>query len=231
MADPVVPNVPGVPPLIRSGPAPELPPALTGDTFEGIGATTLPQWGLYQHGEPVVFAESVISFDFVQDYSLLDYPVEDGGFETYNKVKIPFEVKLRFSTGGSVIDRSGLLGTLDGIAGSLELYDAITPEEQYLSVNVEHYDYRRRNENAGRLEVDVHLRQIRVTATEAFSNTAAPSGADPKNLGALQPVPATTTQAQDIFSLLNNPFNAGPGFADQQPLPSTTPDDVYSAGW
>lgn len=205
MVNPIVPDVPGVPPLVRSGPAPAPPVLLQGDTISTVGQTTSPHWGLFLNGEQVVFADSVNAFEFKQDWDLLDYPIEDGAFETYNKVKIPFEIHIRFATGGSESNRTALLDTIDRISETLDLYDAVTPEATYTNCNIEHYDYKRTNDNgAGLILVDVHLRQVRVTETPQFSNTSTPSGADPLNEGGVQAQPANTTQTTKVYNLFNS---------------------------
>lgn len=205
MTNPVVPDVPGVPPLVRSGPAPASPPLLQGDTLASVGQSVFPKWGLFLNGEQVLFPDSVVTFSFKQDYELLDYPVEEGGFETYNKVIIPSEIQMRVAKGGAESNRAALIDTIDGLAQTLDLYTVVTPEASYLDYNIERYDYKRTNDNGvGMIIIDIHLRQVRVVTVPEFSQTAAPSGADATQQGALQPVPASTTQAMQIFSLFNN---------------------------
>jgi len=153
-------------------------------------------------GFPVVFADSVVSVDFRQEWLLANYPLEQGAFETYDKVKVPFEARVRFASGGSLFDRQLLLDSVNAIAGDLNLYDVVSPEFTYFSVNVSHYDYRRESRNGvGLLSVDVWLRQIRVTAAPSFSNTQAPSGANPNSNGQAQPQAASTAQAAKIAGL------------------------------
>ena len=172
MVFPNVPNVPGVPALPRlPGAVPAVVQLLVADAlslFAGFGST---QWGLFLNGLPVVTAESVVSFDFKKGANISNFPVENGGFESYNKVKRPFDVRLRFSTGGSLADRQALLDSIDDAVDSLDLMDAVTPEVTYQNVNPIHYDYRRTAINGvGLLIVDVFCEQVRVTASTSFTS-------------------------------------------------------------
>lgn len=205
---PNVPDVPGVPPLLRN---PNVAIAaislLVRDAlafFLGSGPT---QWGIFKNGFPVVLADSVISFDYKQDWSLSDYPVEQGKFETYNKVNSPFHTRVRFSSGGDESTRSNFIESIAAIAGTTDLFDVVTPEKVYQGVNVAHYDYRRTAASGlGLIVVDVWLLEVRDTATAtftntnqglttatfndrfAFQNTQQPSGANALNTGVVQPV-------------------------------------------
>jgi hypothetical protein len=205
LADPVVPDAPGVPPLVRAEPAPPEPTLQTGDTLNTVGATSTPQWGLFKDGEPVVFADSVVALEYKQDWDLLDYPIEGGAFETYNKVLTPFEVRVRFASGGSWNNRGALLSDIAYLAQTFDLYDVVTPEVTLSNCNIEHWDYKRSSDSGvGLIVVFVHLRQIRVTVNPEFSHTEAPSGADAVFAGSVQTSVATNQQMSDIFSQFND---------------------------
>lgn len=181
-------QVPGVPPLLNPDQQPDAnPPPLTGDTTSTFGPNNAPQWGLFKDGVAVITADSVISFGYKQDWTVSDYSVENGGFESYDKVQLPFNVRLRFATGGSDADRQKFLQSVAAIAGDLLQYDATTPEFNYLNVNVTHYDFDRASDKGvGLLAVDIWCIEIRENATATFTQTKAPSGANPVNTGNVQ---------------------------------------------
>jgi hypothetical protein len=94
---------------------------------------------------------------------------------------------------------SDLLDSVAAIAGDLNLYNVRTPEATYADVNVVHYDYRRTARNGvGLIEVDVWVREVRVTGLSTFGNTALPSGADPANLGTVSAAPVTKVIAAPL---------------------------------
>lgn len=201
MADqyPNVPIAPGVPPLLRDPSAPPIPPVapVNSNGVGSLGSSATPTWGIFlRNGKEVLKADTVVALDFKQDYAVADFPVEQGGFQSYDKVTLPFGVRVRFSRGGSEKDRQAFLATVATIAASLTLYDVVTPEVTYYDCNIAHYDYRRTaREGVGLLIVDLWLVQIRVTGTAAFSNTKSPAGASPVSGGTVQPVNATPAQA------------------------------------
>lgn len=233
MADfPDVPDVPGVPPVLRD-PGALLDPGLIlmqFDTVIGYGGNLTPQWGLYLGGVPVVVPDTIPSFEFKSDWAICDYPVERGGFESFNKVDIPFTTRIQFVSGGSVENREALLSQIAAVAGTLQLFDVVTPEVVYPSVNVQHYDYRRTARNGlGLLAVDMQLLEVRVTAGAAGDNTKAASGASPSSDGNVQPsadVPPTQ-QSVDSFASSSTqpvPFVGGSTPASPFPLPISSGD-------
>ena len=162
-----------------------------------FGGGVIPQWGLYRQGRSVVACESVLAFDHKVDFAVSDHPLERGSFESFNKVAIPFDVRLIFTAGGTEARRAALLNSLRRIAGDLQLYDAVTPETVYRDVNITHLDYRRTAQNgAGILVVAVWCQEIRQTSPStggSSASTAAPSGAGQENGGTVQPSDVDST--------------------------------------
>ena len=130
---------------------------------------------------------SIVSLDFKQDWTVSSYPVEQGGFQSYNKVQTPFEARVRIASGTSLFDRTNLLNVIAQLATSLDTYDIVTPDHMYKSANIHHYDYQRTaTSGAGLIVVDLWLTQIVQTSTSTFANTQTPSGADPLSGGQQQ---------------------------------------------
>lgn len=201
MVFPNVPNVPGVPPLARlPGFFANNTQPLTSDTIGSFGHPGTPQWGIFRNGQPVVVAESVQSVEYRQDWEISDYPLEQGAFESYNKVNTPFDAKVRFATGASEADRQQLIQSIENIAGTLNLYDVVTPERIYQSTNILHYDYNRTSSRGvGLLQVDVWVTEIRLNATAQFSSTQAASGASPVNDGTVQTTDPVQQQIDQMY--------------------------------
>lgn len=199
---PNVPNVPGVPPL--SSFASSTITLLTADALSFLGVGVFPQWGLFLNGVPVVTAESVNSFEYSQEWRIANYPIEQGKFASYDKVYMPFGVRIRFASGGSVAKRLALIASLDAIAGDLNLYSAVTPERVYDNVNVERLDYSRAAARGlGILVVDVHVVQINQTGSVSFQNTQSSSGTDAVSGGTVQPQAASPQQLTSVLGAVN----------------------------
>jgi len=198
MAFPVnVPRVPGVPSVLFAAGAGQIISLLTQDAVSLFSGGSLQQpWGIYLGGSPVVLADNVVSFDFRQQYTISDYPVEQGAFASYNKVQIPFDGRFRFSTGGSDDDKSAFVQSIRDIIGDLNLYTIVTPIAIYSSVNLTHWDYGQTATNGvGLLTIDVWTEEVRETGVQAMSNTQSPTAASQVNGGTVQPVSATSLQS------------------------------------
>lgn len=167
------------------------------ESLDGVESVTVsatrggPQWGIFKGGTAVIKAESVGEFGIKKEWTISDYPVEEGGFQSYNKVYIPFDARIQFRAGGSVENREALLKSVEDIAGDLQLYDVQMPEKVYQSVNVVHYDLRRKFDNGlGILIIDVYLEEVRDTADAEFSTPAPdPSSSAPPSAGGKNPAP------------------------------------------
>lgn len=157
---------------------------LSFDTYDGYGAGAPPQWGLFLNGQPVVIADTVTVFDYKQNWAIADYPVERGGFETYDKVNTPYKIHAQFVSGGNDAKRQALLDSIAAIGDPLTLYDVITPEAVYIGVNVEGYSYRRTSNNGlGLMIVDVNLLEIREEGVTDGKNAKTPSAYTPTQTG------------------------------------------------
>lgn len=197
---PSVPLVPGVPPIPGNVP-PVLPALLIADDASVIAFGAAPAvWGLFLTGtgQPAVASDSFVSFTLKKDMIVSDYPVEQGAFQSYDKVQLPFDARLRLAQGGSDFDRQAFLAAVDNAYNVVtQLFDVVTPDTVYPSVTVTHYDYARRADNgATLLVVDIWCAQVRQTGQQAFANTQQADGANPVSGGTAQPQPMQTSATQ-----------------------------------
>ncbi len=215
---PDVPQASGVPAVFRAPTQPVFTAVLLlADVASVIGMFLPSQWGIFhQDGAPVAIPDSVVSVDFRREWRISDYPTERGGFQSFDKVATPFDIRVRFATSGFGF-RGNFLSAINAAATSLELFDVVTPDAVYENVNIVHYDYRRERQNGvGIILVDVWCEQVRATATTTFTSTKAPEGAATQNSGTVQPSAPTPAQAAAATG-------SGPGFgAALQREPNTT---------
>lgn len=191
---PNVPDLPGVPQLARAAlpNAASLTVALGGAVLSSLfgSLSTQNQWGIFDSsGNAVISPDSILSFGHHPRWKISDFPVQGTGnnptaFASYNKVKLPFDCRVRMSKGGNVSDRKTFLTTLDALAESIDTYSIITPEYTYQNADIEYYDVVRETQGQqadgafALWEVDVYFKQI-VAVQAQYSTTELENAANP----------------------------------------------------
>ena len=210
---PDVPPVAGVPDLNRlplaAGVLTGVTPFLQGLDYFGFLPGDIPQWILADdQGNAIVTPDSVVDLGYRGDEQVASYPVEKGSFASYNKVAQPQELTLRLSCGGKNMTRDLFLMELDFLRTSLTLVNIVTPEITYRGYNVDRVDYSRKNSTGlSLITAEVHFLEIRTSAQASYSNTAAASGADPQNQGAVctaENTPAPTNQQTPLQQAMSS---------------------------
>lgn len=177
---------------------------LTADSPSIGSAFGAPQWGIFtQQGAPLLVVDSVASIEYSRDYHISDYPQEQGAFESYNKVQLPFQAKIGFLINQS---RVQFLQNIEAAVASLDLVVVATPEISYSSANLTHYGYRRESSGGVTLiRVEVWCEEVRISATATAaagtpttpapvspnSDTQSLNGATPAANGQVQGSPTT----------------------------------------
>lgn len=194
-----VPNVPGVPRLSSFSALDVI--LLTIDLISAIEGFGTQEWGIFNAGVPAFEFNSVINFEYRRDWSIADYQVEEGGFQSYDKVQHPYDVRMTLVSRGTESSRQALLESIEQVADSLDLLDVVTPEKTYVECNISHFDLRRNAKSGvGIISVDVWLVEIRQTSTSTFTNTKSPNVAGQQALGNQQPQNPTSDVSQNFSS-------------------------------
>lgn len=188
---PDVPQTAGVPPVNRSAANPPHPPPVTRDQAfpSAVGYAIQDAWGIFaKDGSKALDPDSFSVIEFKRELRISDYPQEAGGFQSYNKVATPFDVRVTVTKGGSTTDRTAFLAAVAAMVNGLDLFVVSQPERTYTNVNFVMYDYRRSgSEGAGLLTVELMGEEVRITAKGAYSTTKSPSGANVQNGGPVRP--------------------------------------------
>jgi hypothetical protein len=200
---------------------------LTADAVSVLNAFSGPQWGIFLNGVQVVgqnvlvnFLTSLVGFgngnfldlDYKVRWAIAEYPVEQGAFQSYNKVQTPFDIAVTITAGGSVVNRELLLTQVEAIIGSTDTFQIRMPEGSFDSVNPVAYGYRRSADRGlGLLEVSILFKQIRPAGNPIFSTTQ---------------TPGNTPSATPSIGLPSPIINPAPGFT---PSISTSYLGIFSA--
>ena len=235
---PNVPKLPGVPAIPRSA---KFPPAARVDLGLLQGALwrifqVQNQWGIFDSkGKPLADPRrfqglagdllntlggttvSTGAMDYSKETKVADFPVERGGFASYNKVETAAEPVVTLCMTGSESDRKKFLDAIDKATKSTDLYSVVTPEVTYIDYSIERYNYQRRSsKGATLLIVDISLKEVRqVSAQYAQSNKNSQVG-DTKEAGATPQVDSGKVQAQTPkASTLKSLADKLPGLANK----------------
>jgi hypothetical protein len=196
---PDVPDTPGVPPVYRDDSNPATPPtpaAIATTDSAQVQASAHPAWAIVKAGgAAAIGVDSIVELSPSRDFRISDYPVENGGFQNYNKVALPAETRVLVTKEGNDSDRQGFFDQLDALIETTDMVNIVTPDSSYLDRNLVRYNFDRRADR-GRALITVELifQEIRQTAKSAFTDSKQPSGNDPVNDGPVQPGTPTGPQ-------------------------------------
>lgn len=130
---------------------------------------------------------SMVEFDFRQDWAIANYPIENGGFASYDKVTRPYDVRLRMACSGPTAKRQAFLQSILTIANSTKLFDIVTPETIFTSCNVSHVSWpRRADHGVSVIHAELWFQKIRETGDTIFAGTIDPTAAAQTALGNVQ---------------------------------------------
>ena len=156
---------------------------------------------------------SVGSLEYAKEMRVSDFPIEKGGFASYNKVEMPANPVMTLYFSGTETERKTFIDLIDSATKSLQLFAIVTPEVNYIGYTMEKYTYRRTQQSGAYMYiVEVPLKEIReVTSTYTRSN---PAGIDdPKKKDAVPPVDNGKTQTnapkQSVLTSLKNKASEG----------------------
>lgn len=200
---PNVPNVPGVPALMRGVTIPTSIASLVG-LGAGIWSDFLAsRWGVFDDGGGrVLVADSFIGIEFKNDSRQSNYPIEEGGFQTFDKIDTPYDARVTMAIGGDLVTRSLFLSTCDDMLHSIKLYSVVTPEKTYASASVVNVGYRRETKNgATLLTVQLWFQEVRTKVSILFSGQN-PASADVVSDGTVQSFPMDSSSSVSAPNLV-----------------------------
>lgn len=168
-------------------------------------APSFSQWAIYATGtsNPVIQPDSFSTLEFRGEATSANYPLEQGAFASYNKVKLPFSMRLQLVCDNHNMSRTDFLRQLEYMRLSTDLYDIASPDGFYRGVTLLRYDYKRTSRSGvTMITAEAVFEQVNDSGTASYSasqtanpvvSSNSPSAASPKNIGTAttaQPTPA-----------------------------------------
>ena len=192
---PDIPQLPGVPAIPRS-------PNVSTPNISNVTPNSIPvnnygvQWGfVFNNGLVPLTPDSFIEFEYREERKIPNYPVEGGSFASYNKVALPFDVRVTVSCNGNgSMTKENFLNTIEELINSLDLINVVTPNKTYNNCNLIHVDYRREaRQGVSLIVAQLWFQEVRISQTGTVTTTS-PSAAPVQNVGQVSPVAPTKPQ-------------------------------------
>ena len=183
-----------------------------------------PVYGIFPNAggaSPLTGYSSVVGFQFQTDAKTPAYPIEQGGFASYNKVQLPFGAKLEYSVSGGAQNIGQFTNALETLRlDATNLYTVVMPEFSWQNATVIHWDIRRIGSvNGGRgsgislVVFDVWLNEVRQASAGQFTSTGNQASATATQTpdGQAQQQGGTVQAGAPVNALGTtvNPFQAG----------------------
>jgi hypothetical protein len=135
--------------------------------------------------------DSFVKFEYKETHKIPNYPVEQGSFQSYNKVTLPYEIKLIVTKNG-ISNIGPFINQILVLLNSTKLLSIVTPDQVYNSANLVNFDYRKDARNGAVLLIaELTFQEVRIAPNPA-APVAAPQAAKTFALGQVSPLGADT---------------------------------------
>jgi len=133
--------------------------------------------------------DSVMEIEVRPDSEIMSHPIEQGGFQAYNRVQEPIPIRLMLACQGKKMKRAEFLKALKSAREGTDLFTIATPDAAYQNMALKGYAYKQTAEHgAVTIWADTQWREARSTNVVVTSPPSAqPQGATMSNLGSLTP--------------------------------------------
>lgn len=154
-------------------------------------------------GQPnlIPVTASTATFEFRQDWSIANYPQERGAFQSYDKVTLPYDLKVRLVCSGPTAKRQAFISTILAMAESIALFSVVTPEVVFTDCNVAHVSWpRHADRGVSMIVAEVWFQKIRQTGISLFGLTIDAFNGRALSLGTVQGFTSLATTARALTS-------------------------------
>lgn len=203
----------------------------SGGFLSSLAGATSGSLGLSTGGKPVITPDSVLSLEWHGEERISDFPVEDGGFASFNKVAVPYDLRVIMTCAGlnyvqSVLSpvtqqlnqalagvglafgqpmsRESFLAALDSMLDSTQLYNIVTPDKVYKNVNLVSYSHaKKHDEGATMIVAELTFREVRTSISASYSSRIVST-----SKSAASPVNVGTLSASSASTSQTSMFNS-----------------------
>jgi hypothetical protein len=195
-------------------------------TAGGFIASAVGQIGGTSGGKPVITPDSVISLEWHGEERISDYPVQNGQFVSYNKVAVPFDLRMVMTCQGlnyvqsllqsvtqsldqalgqlglafgQPMSRDSFLRQVDTMLASTDLYDVVTPDKVYQNVNLVGCNHAKKSDEGGTLIIaELLFKEVRETLPTGVVSVGSLLPISSNSESAASPVDVGTVSATQV---------------------------------
>lgn len=162
----------------------------SGNIFSIINSVLSPGYGIYlKSGAAALSPTSFLGIEYGADAAIVSAPIENGSYNSFNKVKRPPVIRVLFTLEGwtgfsgsipnlpnfTLTSRTDMLAALDAMVSDAQVYDIETPDTTYEDYDLVRYNYRTSDRDVTLLVVEAIfqavLQEAEVTLTNATANS------------------------------------------------------------
>ena len=162
-----------------------------------VSADFLNTWGVFYKGDafgaPVFDIDTIVSIPYEHAQKLSSFPVERGGFATYNKVNEPRKIRVKMAVHGG-IRVAAFFDQLETELMSINQYTIITPEQTYENMTLVKVPYRRDSKSADMVQVECSFEEVVEVTSQTVAATIIPSAKKAKAVPKAPTVPCHTSK-------------------------------------
>lgn len=161
-----------------------------------VSADFLNIWGVFYKGDaygtPVFDIDSIVAVPYEHSNKISSFPVENGGFVSYNKVNEPRKIRVKMAVhGGARV--AAFLDQLETELASINQYIIITPEQSYENMVLIKVPYTRDKNSVDLVQVECGFEEVVEVFSQTTEATIIPAAKKKKDVPKTQLVPCHTT--------------------------------------
>ncbi|MDE1906088.1 MAG: hypothetical protein KGH75_06505, partial [Rhodospirillales bacterium] len=150
-------------------------------------------------GNPALSPDGVVAFEYIAEDRVATHPIEQGSFAAYNKVAMPYIIRMVMVCGGHRQPRELFLSALEQLRSGTDLVSVATPDASYSNANLVRFDYRREaRSGVTLLAVDCEFHEIRTSTAAVSPPTLIPAASSSIKVGAVIPGPLSVAQTAAV---------------------------------
>ena len=135
--------------------------------------------------------DSFVKFEYKESHKISNYPVEQGSFQSYNKITLPYEIKLIVTKNGAS-NIGPFINQILLLLNSTKILSVVTPDKTFMSANLINFDYKKEARNGAVLLIaELTFQEVRIAPNPA-APVAAPQADQTFAIGQVSPLPEMT---------------------------------------